>query len=241
MLVAFMACTLAALAGSWCIAAQPADSDPQALDLSTLRGSAKVNALIATVADRQRELRSMRARFTQTKSSSMLLEETESTGELSYLAPDLVRWDFSRPDSMVIVVSQDMVTTFHPDVGRAQRVKISQNHRKLVGVFAGTQSLDELKAHFRITLSDAGGSEPYRLTLNPIHRAVKKRLQHVLIEVDRALLLPVVVEYHETDGDNTRYEFSGMELNPALEAASFRLELGEDVEVETIDATSGAG
>jgi outer membrane lipoprotein-sorting protein len=141
---------------------------------------------------------------------------------------------------MVIVVADDTMTTFHPGASRAQKVKISANSRKLVGVFAGTQSLDELRAQFKITLSDPGAPQPYRLTLDPIHRTVKKKLQNLLLEVDRELMLPVVVEYLEADGDSTRYEFTSVEVNPEIEEAAFQLELGENVKVETIDATSGA-
>jgi hypothetical protein len=63
----------------------------------------------------------------------------------------------------------------------------------------------------------------------------------VVLEIDRGLMLPVVVEYNEVDGDHTRYEFSGLELNPALREAHFELSLEDDVVVESIDASSGLG
>jgi len=69
---------------------------------------------------------------------------------------------------------------------------------------------------------------------------VKKKLQSLFLEVDRELLLPVVVEYLEADGDSTRYEFTGVEVNPEIEDAAFYLELGDEVRVETVDTTSGA-
>jgi outer membrane lipoprotein-sorting protein len=70
---------------------------------------------------------------------------------------------------------------------------------------------------------------------------VKKKLRSVRLEVDRVLLLPVVVEYNEPDGDSTRYEFKNLVLNPEVDDSRFRLEFGSDVELQTIDASTGLG
>jgi outer membrane lipoprotein-sorting protein len=171
----------------------------------------------------------------------MLLEPATSNGTFTFRAPDRVRWDYDRPDSMVVLYNGDIMTTYHPDQGRAQRVKLGRKHRRFVRVLAGTQPLDDLASQFRITMSDPGAPEPYRLTLEPTHSVIKKRLDTVLLEIDRQLLLPVVVEYREKDGDSTRYEFLGLEVDPDISEGHFCLELGSDVDVETIDATSGIG
>jgi outer membrane lipoprotein-sorting protein len=208
-------------------------------DLDQLRGTAKVQALIEKVVERQRSVTSLRARFTQLKKSSLLLGPVQSVGEFSYLAPDRVRWDYQAPDEMVVLFADDTVTTFHPRQHHAERVKISRRHQRFVGVLAGTQPLDELQAQFRITLADPGGSAPFRFTLDPIHRTLAKRLRSVVLDIDRELLLPISVEYTEPDGDVTRFEFSALELNPPIDDGRFNLELGEDVRVEWIDASAG--
>jgi outer membrane lipoprotein-sorting protein len=59
--------------------------------------------------------------------------------------------------------------------------------------------------------------------------------------IDRELLLPIVVEYIENDGDSTRYEFHHLELDPQLEESRFVLELSDEVTLHTLDATSGLG
>jgi len=142
---------------------------------------------------------------------------------------------------MVVLFADEVMTTFHPTRKRAERVKLSRRHRRFVRVLAGTQPLDDLASQFAITLSDPGSPEPYRLILEPTHSIIKKKLRSVVLEVDRGLLLPVVVEYNEIDGDTTRYEFSGLQLNPGLGEVHFELELGDDVAVEMIDASSGLG
>lgn len=207
-------------------------------DLETLRGGAKVRALVDRVVERQRGLTTLRARFSQRKSSELLLEPAVSSGEFLFMAPDRVRWNYDTPRAMVVLFSGDTLTTYHPGDGVAQKVKIPSKHRRFVRVLAGTQPLDELEGQFRMALSDAGGSAPYRLTLTPTHSALSRKLSSVQLEVDRNLMLPVSVEYVEPDGDSTRYEFQSLEIDPQLEGSSFALEFDESVRVETID-TSG--
>ncbi len=226
------AVTLAVVAGA---------ASPSAVSIDTLEGAEKLDALIRRVVERQRSLDSLRADFVQHKSSELLLEDVESSGVFLFHAPDRVRWDYRAPESMVVVFAEDTVTTYHPDQARAERIKISKSQRRFVRVLAGTQPLDDLTSHFRVTLSDPGGAAPYRLTLRPMDRAVEKRLQSVTLEIDRTLFLPVTIEYREPDGDNTRYQFSNLELNPQLDDSRFRLDLGADVKLQTLDASAGVG
>ena len=226
------------LAGCVTIAvAAPPPND--SIDL--LEGGAKLDALIERVVEQQHALRSLRADFVQLKKSDLLLEAVESSGEFQFQAPDKVRWDYRRPDLMVVVFTEDTVTTFLPLQARAERVKVSNKQQRFVRVLAGTLPLDDLTSNFSVRLADPGGRAPYRLTLRPVGAMVKKRLHSVEIEIDRTLFLPVMVEYNEADGDSTRYEFKKLVLNPEIDAATFRLELGADVKLQTIDASAGGG
>ncbi len=207
------------------------------VDLDELRGGAKVRALVDRVVEHQRALKTMRARFSQHKSSALLLEPAISSGEFFFMAPDQARWNYDVPDAMVVLFSKDTLTTYHPADRVAQHVKIPSKHRRFLRVLAGTQPLDELESQFRMVLSDGGGSSPYRLTLTPTHSALSRKLETVRLEVDRDLMLPISVEYVESDGDSTRYEFQALEIDPPLERSVFTLEFGEDVRIESIDAS----
>lgn len=212
---------------------------PVTTSIDNLEGSAKLDALIELVVQRQRALRTLEAEFVQLKTSTLLLESVESTGVFLFRAPDLVRWNFRQPDAMVVLFADDTVTTYLPGQARAERVRVSDKQRRFVRVLAGMQPLDDLTSNFSVTLSDPGGDANYRLFLKPVGNMLKKRLQSVEIEIDRSLYLPVVIEYREEDGDSTRYEFTKLVINPDIEESRFRLELGADVEVETFDVSPG--
>jgi outer membrane lipoprotein carrier protein len=221
------------------VAGDPASSDAPSLD--QLEGGAKVQALIQRVVRVQRSLRSLRADFVQVKSSDLLLDPVRSQGRFTFLAPDHVRWDYSDPEGMVVSFADDEVTTYYPDRKRAETIKISRRNRRFVRVLAGTQPLDDLASNFSITLSDPGAPANYKLILDPTNSVLKRRLELVILEIDRDVLLPVVVEYRAADGDTTRYEFRNLVLNPEVQVSDFDLDLGADVRVETLDISSGAG
>jgi len=223
-------------APSWTATPAPADRV-----LDDLEGSAKLYALIDQVVERQRALTSLTAGFVQTKDSALLLEVMESSGRMSFRAPDSVRWDYSRPERMVVLFAGNTVTTYHPGQARAERLKISKKQRRFVRVLAGMQPLDDLTRHFKVSLQDPGGEAPYRLILRPVGKMIGKKLRSVEIQVDRRLLLPVVVVYNEADGDSTRYEFHDLVIDPSLDDERFQLEFDDGVRVETLDASAGVG
>lgn len=237
---AFVGCVIA---GALLLTVMPlvADGRRDEAPLDSLHGSEKVDAVIERVVQRQRGMRSMVAEFVQVRSSSLLLDDVRCTGQFSYLAPDRVRWDYSQPDPMVVLFSDDWVTTYHPSGRRAERVKVSSGDRRFVQALAGTLPMDDLLTYFRITFEERTAPEPYRFTLEPTAASLRKRLHSLHLEIDRALLLPVVVEFHETDGDSTRYEFHDIKIDPELGDSRFLLDLGDGVSVETIDASAGIG
>ena len=214
---------------------------PKTVSIDDLEGGAKLDALIEKVVERQRALRTLEAEFVQLKESALLLDAVESTGVFLFRAPDLVRWDYRQPDSMVVLFAEDTVTTYHPAQARAEQIKVSNKQRRFVRVLAGTQPLDDLTSHFSITLADPGGRDHFRLTLRPVGNMLSKKLESIKIQVDRELFLPVVIEYNEADGDSTRYEFKKMVINPEIDASRFDLELGAGVKLETLDASAGVG
>jgi outer membrane lipoprotein carrier protein len=222
---------------AWTVATE-AGPEPS---LDALQGSAKLDALIDRVVERQRGLRTLRADFVQVRQSTMLLDTVRSTGEFYYRAPDRVRWDYRQPDPLVVLFADDIVTTYDPEGRRAERVKVSSGDRRFVQALGGTLPLDDLLEYFRIRFEDAGAPQPYRFELRPTLASVKRRLDSLHLEVDRHLLLPVVVEFREADGDSTRYEFHRLEIDPDIEASRFLLELDPSVAVETIDASAGIG
>lgn len=206
--------------------------------IEQLSGGEKVHALIDRVVAVQRSMTSLRAHFRQTKSLKALKAPVVSTGILRFRAPDDVRWDYQTPERMVVLFANGVLTTYEVSQERVERVHVPMRQRRFIRVLTGTQPLDQLMTHFRVTLRDPGGSGPFTLLLEPTHRVTRHRVQKVELEIDRKILLPVNVEYVAANGDSTRYEFSDIEIDPKLSADVFSLHVGEGAKVKTVGAGS---
>ena len=205
-------------------------------DFDDLTGGDKMRAVLDAVVSCQRSTTSLDAEFVQTKESDLLLEPVVSRGRFRYLASSKVRWDYAEPEPMVVLFCDSTLLTYFPDQQRAEQAKVGSRQRRFVRFLGGTQPLDELIGQFRLVFRDPGDEARYELTLEPVASIIRNRLDGIDLEIDRQLLLPVLVEYREVDGDVTRYEFSRVQRNVPLAESLFELELGADVTVETVAA-----
>jgi len=182
----------------------------------------QIHGLIARVTEAQRSLKTLRARFQETKEGAMFLRPQVATGVLLFAAPDSVRWDYERPRRLTVVFSRGTLTTLDPVSGRVERIRVPGRRRRMVRFLTGTEPLSRLAENFRITLSKKTASpERYHLLLEPLGGALARKLRRIEIDVDRTTSLPVRVEIVDADGDVTVYEFSDIEENPAIDPALF--------------------
>jgi len=63
---------------------------------------------------------SLEADFVQTKSSALMVEPQVSTGHMSYRAPDFMRWEYSKPQTIVWEIDGDK-TNVNPQIQKLLR------------------------------------------------------------------------------------------------------------------------
>jgi len=204
--------------------------------------TARLEVLVERMRLEQEKIRTLEASFVQRKESQLLLEPEESTGVFSYAAPDRVRWEYSDPTSISLLIHGDHMTTWYRDLGQVEQVEIGRHSQRVLEYLGAGSSLATLIEYFdvRLTLSD-DRSRPMHLDLDPRFERVAKRLSGMGIWVDPESYLPIKLRYIEADGDVTEYEFTDYRVNEGVDSELFVLELPEDVEVRTIDLTRRAG
>ena len=196
-----------------------------------LRGGEKLNALLARVAETQHATTSLEARFEQRRVSRLLAEPSVTGGSFYYRAPDQVRWEYTTPRRMTVLLQEGVAITYRPDEKRAERVEVGRMQRRFFRMMGAAEPLDALRQYFSFTLRDAGGSANYALVLRPTIAQLKKRISELTVEIDRAAYLPVAVSYAEADGDTTQYLFTEIRRNQPVAAEQFALDLPADVKV----------
>lgn len=209
--------------------------DDPGTELDRLEAGERFERVLELMSERAREIETLRARFRQTTTEAMLLEPVVAGGVLSYRAPDAGRWEYTEPDEMVVLFRDGVLTTYLPEEGVAERVTVEEQYERVIDVLSGGVPLEKLRDRFRLTFSDRGAPHPYRISLDPRSRRIEQRVRGIVLEVDRRLLLPVVVEYTEPDGDTVRYELDDVRVDVPLPEDLFTLDLGPDVDVRTLN------
>ena len=188
----------------------------------------RLDALVEQVKAAQASMESMVADFEQTKQSSLLLESETSTGEFSYLAPDQVRWEYEAPRPIVMVIDQETMTTWYPDLEQAEQREVKRTSAQVFKYLGAGGSLRTMTRYFALTarFPDEDG-EPYRLELEPRYQRVARRLAGMEMHIDQETFLPIFLRYEEPNGDWTEYRFVEMAINPEVPASKFVLDLPE--------------
>ena len=223
---------LAALANT--APARPAiPPDPRAAGLT---GTQRLQALIDRVKLEQSGLRTLQARFVQHRESSLLVKPEDSSGEFSYAAPNRVRWEYSSPNPITVVIDGEQMTTWYRDLGRADKLKVGRYSNQVFKYLGASGSMQTLLDYFTVTLEiPKVKSEPYRLELTPRYARIAKRLKSMTLWIDAQRFFPTRVRYVEGDGDVTEYELKDLQLNPQLPGDRFVLKLPAGVETRIID------
>ena len=148
----------------------------------------------------------------------MLVEPDLSKGVFSYSAPDAVRWEYTSPKPISVVIDGEEMVTWYRDLGRAERIKVGRYSNQVLKYLGASGSFDTLLDYFRVRVAfPETAGDPYRLELLPRMR------------------------YVAGDGDVTEYEFRDLEVNGRIPAGRFVLDLPANVEVREIDLARQGG
>jgi outer membrane lipoprotein carrier protein len=212
------------------------DPDPDAPGLSL---GERFDRLLERVQIEQKQLETLEADFVQEKSSEFLAAPETSRGSFAFASPDRVRWEYAAPKPVSLVIHDDVMLTWYRDLGRAERVKVGRLSSQVLRYLNANSSLQSLLQHFTATATFPADGGPYRLELEPRFARVAKRLDSMILWVDRELFLPVRIRYVEPNGDVTEYRLENLRVNAPVAAERFRLDLPAGVEVREIDLDRG--
>jgi outer membrane lipoprotein carrier protein len=227
---------IAALSMMMILARAVAAQDPLPPEL---KGGEKLAAILHRVSEAQLGTTSLEAAFEQRRVSRLLAEPSVMSGRFYYRAPDHVRWEYTSPRQMTVLISEGVAVTYRPAEKRAERVEVGRVQRRVFRLMGAAEPLDALRQYFSFTLRDPGGDANYSLLLRPTVNQIKKRMEEVTVEIDRARFLPVALSYIESDGDTSSYVFSDIVRNQAIADERFQLDIPADVEVVTLKVRSG--
>jgi outer membrane lipoprotein carrier protein len=222
-------------------AAWAADKRPDPL-APGLSGFDSLKALLERVRVEQKSLKTMEARFVQKQESSLLAKPEESTGTFSYAAPNRVRWEYTSPNPISVVIAGEEMTTWYRDLKRADKLKIGRYSNQVFKYLGASGSLQTLLDYFRVNYTrPAKKGDPYRLEMIPKFERITRRLKGMTLWIDGERFLPTRLRYIEAGGDTVEYAFKDVKINSAIPNDRFVLKLPEGVETRVIDLDRKSG
>ena len=183
----------------------------------------------------QSRVATLQAPFSLTIRRALLKTPTVTRGTLYLHESDFVHFSFAPPEDLILHITPKALISYSPAEGSGERMKIGiikNANRKFLGL---GQKLSYLSDYFQISVGEARELPgTLLLTLQPRSLAVKKRLQVLLIWVDRESWLPRQMNWVERGGDSWLLELGALTINQPLPAGvtGFKLPPGIPVKEE---------
>jgi len=184
-----------------------------------------MDELFARLQKAQAGVSTLEAHFEQTKRSSLLAGEAVSQGVMYYQKPDLIRWEYLRPDPYTILIQGDNFSAYYPQLHKLKTARVARLRHRVFNFLVATEPLEKLKNHFQVELREGGKRPTWTLVLTPLTPLIRKSIASVTVQVDKTTALPAELSIEEADGDFTRIRFSTLTANKDLPADTFRLQV----------------
>jgi outer membrane lipoprotein-sorting protein len=215
-----------------------------ALPLEAAEPQPALDTVLAGFDRVQSSIRTLSASFTETMESPLLKEPAAARGQFYMTKPDFVRWEYTTPEPMRFVIAENEYTGYFPAQKRAEKRDVHRWREQLLRFLGIGQASTELAQFYDITLGRPTGdmADTYLLELLPKKKRVRKRLDAVLLWIDRTSYLPVRVQYTGKSGTRRSITFHDVRVNPPLASSLYVVEIPPGVTVsEGFSALSAFG
>lgn len=156
-------------------------------------------------------IQSLSCQFTQTKQSSLLVNNAEAKGKMSYSRPKSMRWEYITPYSYALVVEGDSLSmTGNGTASTNQKANrmMKEMSSLIIGSINGERLFDERT--FSINIYEETGC--YRVKMNPKRKDMQRMFQNItfLFGSDDYTVRSVVLT--EKSGDATTINFENLTI-----------------------------
>jgi len=189
-----------------------------------------LDSILKEMDKRQREIKDLKANFSQEKILELLEEKLISQGKMKYKKPDRMSWEYFEPDPLLMIIKGKGMWLYYPDMKVAEKYDLERAGETL-GLFVGFgKSVEYLKKNYRIRLLEEK-KDFYCLELIPRREEELRYLSKIILWVNTKEYWPVKTKIFEPNGDTTLIEFKDIEINTKIPDSEFEFQVPKGVEV----------
>ena len=175
-----------------------------------------------TIAKRQ-SIQSLRARFTETTTSSLLEKPLVSHGTVIAAPPSRVLMTYTDPERRMIAIDSKSLVVVWPDRGEREKIDIMQMQKRIDQYFTQA-SIGQLRSMFDITAQpDSVIREADRVDMRPKRKQIKQGLERLELWIDRESLLLVQMQMTLAGGDKKTIRLEDVAVNVPISDETFRI------------------
>ena len=179
---------------------------------------------------RQKEVRTVQANFTQTRSFRALKDPLTSPGRIYFSAPRFFRWEVGDPPKTVVLRKGDIAYLIQPTKQRAERFSAAElgrpggaNPLPMMN-FPLADSFEDFNRQFEAQAISVEGTRCH-VELQPRDVQSQKLLDFLKLDFDTATGYLIAFEVRTRDGSMMRNDFSNVRFNEKVDPRLFDYDL----------------
>lgn len=178
-----------------------------------------LDALLADIAKARKNLKSMKATFTQERKLTLLATSVKSTGNLSYLAPDRLRWELDAPDNVIYWIGPEGLSYRTKSSSATAAPKGAAIANALADVRALlTGDLGQLKDRYVL----GGTRRPEEAEITGTAKDPKASVKSFVLVLGKDLSAPVRARLVEGKSDAIDITFANAQLNVPVDPVTMK-------------------
>lgn len=171
---------------------------------------------------RQRSMKSIRASFTETTVSALLVKPIVARGTVIAAPPARVRMTYAEPEPKTVTMDGTSLTVAWPKRGEREQLDIRQTQKRIDQYFANA-SVEELRKLFEIAAEpDPTVRNTNRVTMTPKRKQIKQGLQQLDLWIDRETDLLVQMRLSFPGGEQKTIALADVTVDVPLADDTFR-------------------
>ena len=183
------------------------------------------NEIHARVRLAEAKRQTIRARFTETTTSSLLVKPLVARGVLIGVKPARLLMQYASPERKTILMDGNRLLVVWPDRGESERVDITEIMKRVNRYFANATP-DQLRKSFTVrAFVDPDMPDSWQLDLLPKRKQIREGLERLQIWITRDPPLLGQIKITFPGGDDTTFRIDDAELNVPIPANAFDVEL----------------
>jgi outer membrane lipoprotein-sorting protein len=183
--------------------------------------------LHAKIAAAEARRQTVRARFVETTTSSLLVKPLVARGTVIAAKPASVRLAYESPEPKTIVMNGDrnQLAVIRPG-GESELIDVTEVRKKVDQYFTNA-SPGQLRHAFRVrAFVDPEVPDSYQIDLVPTRKQIKQGLERLQIWVGRTSLMLAQMKITFTGGDTDVFRLEDVQLNVPVRPGTFDIPAG---------------